>query len=95
MGSGRRTASLFPNHSVLQTNEGLVTFVKDSPRPPRERVTLTLKTINQAKYKIAVVTEESQSKIVEEVIHDNNTDYPIGQIENLIWYLDQAAASKL
>jgi len=95
MGPDGHTASLFPNHSVLNINKGLVTFVKDSPKPPPERVTLTLNTINQAKYKIAVVTGESKSTIVKEVIQDKKTNYPIGQVENLVWYLDQAAASKL
>jgi 6-phosphogluconolactonase len=95
MGPDGHTASLFPNHSVLNINKGLVTFVKDSPKPPPERVTLTLNTINQAKYKIAVVTGESKSTIVKEVLKDKNTNYPIGQVENLIWYLDKPAASKL
>ncbi len=95
MGPDGHTASLFPNHSVLNVNQGLVTFVKDSPKPPPERVTLTLNTINQAKHKIAVVTGESKSTIVKEVIQDKNTKYPIGQVQNLIWYLDNAAASKL
>ncbi|CAF3504894.1 unnamed protein product [Rotaria sp. Silwood1] len=95
MGPDGHTASLFPNHSVLNVNQGLVTYVKDSPKPPPERVTLTLNAINEAKYKIAVVTGESKSNIVKEIIEDKNRTYPIGQIENLIWYLDKAAASKL
>jgi 6-phosphogluconolactonase len=95
MGPDGHTASLFPNHSVLNVNKGLVTFVKDSPKPPPERVTLTLNTINKSKYKIVVVTGESKAVIVKEVIQDKKTNYPIGQVENLIWYLDKAAASKL
>ncbi|CAF1126203.1 unnamed protein product [Adineta steineri] len=95
MGPDGHTASLFPNHSVLNENKGLVTYVKDSPKPPPERVTLTLNTINQAKYKIAVVTGESKSTIVKEVIQEKNTKYPIGQVKDLIWYLDKSAASKL
>ncbi|CAF4500645.1 unnamed protein product, partial [Rotaria magnacalcarata] len=35
------------------------------------------------------------STIVKEVLQDKNRTYPIGQVENLVWYLDQAAASKL
>lgn len=95
MGPDGHTASLFPNHSVLQINEGLVTFVKDSPKPPSERVTLTLNTINQAKYKIGVITDESKSILVKEVLKNKNTNYPIGQIKNLIWFLDKPAAKDL
>ena len=95
MGPDGHTASLFPNHSVLNDNQGLVTFVKDSPKPPPERVTLTLNTINQSKYKFVVITGESKSAIVKQVIQDKNTNYPNGKVENLIWYLDKAATSKL
>ncbi|UJR29392.1 hypothetical protein I4U23_010604 [Adineta vaga] len=95
MGPDGHTASLFPDHSALNVNQGLVTFVKDSPKPPPERVTLTLNTINQSKYKIVVVTGESKSTIVKEVLQDKNTKYPIGRVNDLIWYLDKAAASKL
>ena len=95
MGPDGHTASLFPNHSVLNVNKGLVTSVKDSPKPPPERVTLTLNTINQSKHKITVVTGESKSTIVKEVIEDKSIKYPIGQVKDLIWYLDKAAASKL
>jgi 6-phosphogluconolactonase len=95
MGPDGHTASLFPNHSVLNINEGLVTFVEDSPKPPPERVTLTLNTINQAKYKIVVITGESKSSIIKEILRDKNTNYPIGQVKNLVWYLDKAAAKDL
>jgi len=95
MGPDGHTASLFPNHPVLNIKEGLVTFVKDSPKPPPERITLTLTAINQSKHKIAVVTGEGKSAIVKEVIKDKSTNYPIGQVQNLVWYLDKGAASKL
>jgi len=60
IGPDGHTASLFPNHSVLNINDGLVTFIKDSSKPLPECVTLTLNTINQAKYKIFVTTGESR-----------------------------------
>lgn len=95
MGPDGHTASLFPNHPVLQVNQGLITFVKDSPKPPPERVTLTLNAINQAKHRIAVVTGEGKSTVVKEVIKEKSTNYPIAQVQNLVWYLDKGAASKL
>lgn len=95
MGPDGHTASLFPEHAVLNINKGLVTFVKDSPQPPPERVTLTLNTINQSKYKIVVITGESKSRLVKEVLKDKHTNYPIGQITNLVWFLDRPAAKDL
>jgi 6-phosphogluconolactonase len=95
MGPDGHTASLFPNHDVLNINKELVTFVKDSPKPPSERVTLTLNTINQAKYKLVVITGESKSIIVKDILKNKNTNYPIGQVTNLIWFLDKSAAKDL
>ena len=40
-------ASLFPNHSALQSLD-LVTAVADSPKPPKERLTWTISTINRS-----------------------------------------------
>ncbi|CAF1422717.1 unnamed protein product [Adineta ricciae] len=72
MGPDGHTASLFPDHPGLKIEQGLVISIKDSPKPPPERVTLTLNTINQAKYKIVVATGESKSTIVKEVLQDKN-----------------------
>lgn len=95
MGPDGHTASLFPNHPALHIHEQFVTFVKNSPKPPPERVTLTLNTINEAKYKIAVITGEAKSSIIKEILKDNNKIYPLAQIDHLVYYLDQSAAKQL
>ncbi|CAF1254597.1 unnamed protein product, partial [Didymodactylos carnosus] len=97
IGPDGHTASLFPNHSVLNVSDCLVTYVKDSPKPPSERVTLTMSTINKSKYILICVTGGSKAQIVKEVIKDKNNQYPIGQVreKNVFWYLDQEAASQI
>jgi 6-phosphogluconolactonase len=95
MGPDGHTASLFPNHSALKVDQGLVTYLQDSPKPPPERLTLTLNTINQAKHKIVVATGQSKADIIKDVLHDKSQKYPIGLVNDLIWYLDSPAASKL
>ncbi len=92
MGSDGHTASLFSN---LNRNEGLVTFIKDSPKPPSERVTLTLNTINQAKYKIVVITSENKSILIKDILKNKNKNYSISQVKNLVWFLDKEAAKDL
>ncbi|CAF4197562.1 unnamed protein product [Rotaria sordida] len=41
-------------------------------QPPLQRVTLTVDTINETKYKIVVVTGASKSTIVTEILEDDN-----------------------
>ncbi|CAF3824348.1 unnamed protein product [Rotaria sordida] len=53
-------------------------------KPPSQRVTLTVNTINEAKYKIAVVTYASKSPIVTEILEDNNKTCPIDQLNLLL-----------
>jgi 6-phosphogluconolactonase len=51
VGPDGHTASLFPNHSLLvYVGPRLVVPIFDSPKPPNERITLTLSTINQSKH---------------------------------------------
>ncbi|KAK3124049.1 hypothetical protein QOZ80_8AG0639760 [Eleusine coracana subsp. coracana] len=46
MGPDGHVASLFPGHPVINENKKWVTFVKDSPKPPPERITFTFPVIN-------------------------------------------------
>jgi hypothetical protein len=43
-----------------------------------------LNTINQVRYKTAVFIGERKSTIDIKVIEDKNTNYPIGQVQNLV-----------
>ncbi|CAF0946651.1 unnamed protein product [Rotaria sordida] len=47
-------------------------MLKTPTEPPLQRVTLTVDTINETKYKIVVVTGASKSTIVTEILEDDN-----------------------
>ncbi len=49
IGPDGHVASLFPNRSQTAARKGWVLPVSDSPKPPPERITLTLPVINAAK----------------------------------------------
>jgi 6-phosphogluconolactonase len=56
MGPDGHTASLFPGHPALDVREAPCVAVREAPKPPPERVTLTLPVLRRARVTILLVT---------------------------------------
>jgi 6-phosphogluconolactonase len=67
MGADGHTASLFPGHPTLDA-EGVAVCVPDSPKPPSERVTLTLGKLNEARRIVLLVTGADKAPMLARVI---------------------------
>lgn len=102
MGPDGHIASLFPRHALLGENRRWVTFIKDSPKPPPERITFTFPLINAAAYVAMVVVGGGEVDAVAKALGcpDGSSDLlPVQMISledgEFVWFCDKEAVSKL
>lgn len=96
LGPDGHVASLFPEHPVYEKVAAVVSAVHDSPKPPPDRVTLSVGAINLAKKVWVVAAGEEKAHAVAECLK-GNAAYPGAAVrgtEQTLWLIDTAAASK-
>jgi len=100
MGPDGHTCSLFPGHPLLDEKTKVVAAITDSPKPPPERVTLTLPVINRANHVAFVATGSSKAPVLKEIFGEDTKEsakskYPSACVQpskgTLIWIIDEAA----
>lgn len=86
MGEDGHTASLFPGNPALRIRES-VAAVFDAPKPPPDRVTLSMATLNAARRKIFLVAGVGKRTALQRIAQGEML--PAGQIANAEWYVNQ------
>ncbi|WP_431712166.1 6-phosphogluconolactonase [Glutamicibacter uratoxydans] len=97
MGPDSHVASLFPNHTRA---DGLGAIaVHDSPKPPADRVSLTMSTINTAREVWLLVAGGEKAPALAAAQHEvNEHAVPASAVKGTVatrWLVDRAAASLL
>ena len=102
MGPDGHIASLFPGHPIINENKKLVTYVKDSPKPPSERITFTFPVINSSAHIALMVTGAGKAGAVHKALSGNGKSpdlLPVEMIEpqdgEMTWFTDKSAVSML
>ena len=90
VGEDGHTASLFPGHPGLHA-PGLAVGIRNSPKPPPERVTLTLSALRAARRVIVVATGAGKANAVALA---KKHEVPSGMIGGAMWFIDRAAAGQ-
>jgi len=99
MGEDGHTASLFPGTPALAERERRVVQAK-SPVPPHDRISMTLRALNEARAVVFLVTGTSKSARLAQVLAErarasNPSDLPASQVRprsnTVHFYVDRAA----
>jgi 6-phosphogluconolactonase len=99
MGEDGHTLSLFPGHDSEINSDELVTPVFNSPKPPPERISLTLKALQRAKRVLVLVTGVNKSDSLDAAL-SAESDLPVARAIKAIeagggtvqWLADEDAA---
>ncbi len=101
MGADGHVASLFPGHAALDLPaEVLVTAISDAPKPPPQRITLTLPALNRAALVLLLVTGGDKAAAVAHALHGiAGEPLPAARVQpphgRVVWLLDEAAADQI
>lgn len=79
MGPDGHTCSLFPGHPVLEVRDAPVAPVRESPKPPPERVTLTLPVVRRARYTLLLVSGEGKRDALARAL-DGDMSIPLARL---------------
>ncbi len=94
MGEDGHTASLFPGRPP---GAGKVMVVRDAPKPPPTRLSVTPRTIRAAAARLVVVTGAGKAAMVREALRgpEDPGRIPVQVARDGVWLLDRAAARLL
>lgn len=99
MGGEGHINSLFPHTAAVREADRMVVGVDDSPKPPPQRITLTLPAVRRSRQVWLVVSGEAKAEAVAAAVHGADpVDVPAAGArgsEKTMWLLDSAAASRL
>lgn len=96
-GPDGHTCSLFPGHGLLQERTRKVAYIKDSPKPPPRRITITFPVLEAAQSIAFVAEGAGKATILKEIFTDKSSELPSKLVNELStgvqvsWFVDDSA----
>lgn len=90
MGEDGHTASLFPGNAALEDKRAVVP-VYNAPKPPSDRVSLGMTTLQAASQRVVLVTGRNKHQALMRITRGERL--PVSQVGACRWFVDEAAAN--
>ncbi len=90
MGEDGHTASLFPDNPAIVSTASVVA-VFNAPKPPAERVSLGISSLNQARHKLFLVAGAAKREALEQILLGKLL--PAARVISAEWHLDKSVAT--
>ncbi len=94
LGEDGHVASLFPGSPALEETTRLVVAVRDAPKPPPVRITMTLPAINGSRSVHVLVSGPAKREALSRALREDPPAIPAGLIRpegGAVWWVDRAA----
>ncbi len=88
MGEDGHTASLFPENEALNDSRSVIP-VYQSPKPPTDRVTLSMDTLKKARVRVVLVSGVAKSSIIKRI--KEGESFPVSCLGDMNWFIDKDA----
>lgn len=105
VGTDGHVASLFPGHAELDVEDRIAVAVTDSPKPPRERMSLTIAALNRTKAVWLLASGAGKADAVARALGGSEGSAPadlheipavgVNGRDETVWFLDRGAACAL
>jgi 6-phosphogluconolactonase len=99
LGEDGHVASLFPGSSALEERQRIVLAVRDAPKPPATRLTMTLPLIDAGREIHFLVSGRDKQEILYRVLGASDGPLPAQRVhptEGIVhWWVDRLAATRM
>jgi len=97
LGEDGHIASLFPRHPRLNDRTSVAVAVDDSPKPPPERISLSLGVINAAHQRMVLTTGTAKADAVSHGMGAPDPNWPVSLLDphRTVFVVDDAAATAI
>ena len=90
IGEDGHTASLFPGNAALDDTRSVIPVYK-SPKPPSERVSLSVETLKRTSVRVVLSGGNEKASIIARI--KTGEPLPINSLGDIYWFVDEAAVS--